>query len=51
MAAMRVQFDVKNKDLKQAQTKKSMEDSKAIQQDKSVKVKKKRWENEKTNFI
>jgi hypothetical protein len=36
---LRARFELENKELKQAQTKKSMEDIKAVQQDKGIKTK------------
>lgn len=39
MTALRSKFDIENKELKQSQTKKSMEDTKAIQQSKTIKTK------------
>ncbi|KAI6213623.1 Phosphoinositide phospholipase C [Aphelenchoides besseyi] len=39
MAALRIKFEVETKELKQNQTKKSMDDSRALQQDKNIKTK------------
>jgi phosphatidylinositol phospholipase C beta len=39
MAHLKVKFEAESKELKQNQTKKSMDDSRAIQQDKNIKTK------------
>jgi hypothetical protein len=39
LVALRARFELENKELKQAQTKKSMEDSRALHQDKGIKTK------------
>uniref|UniRef100_F1KQQ6 1-phosphatidylinositol 4,5-bisphosphate phosphodiesterase n=1 Tax=Ascaris suum TaxID=6253 RepID=F1KQQ6_ASCSU len=39
MAALKLRLEAENKELKQTQTKKSMDDARAIQQDKSIKTK------------
>ena len=39
LVALRARFELENKELKQAQTKKSMEDSRALHQDKAIKTK------------
>lgn len=39
MVTLRARFELENKELKQAQTKKSMEDIRVVQQDKAIKTK------------